>query len=313
VDCPSDFSGITFLGEIDDDTSHNSTSRLYYISIVKYKKNQYVYVCSIIVALVYHIIRKNELSFLWSSILMELSEELSQLLQSNGASAVGIADMQGVVPSSWSNCTIGISIGVALDTHIISEINDGPTELYYAEYKRVNHILNKLSYYTEQFLQERGYLTIRLIATNADINYETLSTRLPHKTIATRAGLGWIGKCALLITRQFGSAIRITTVLTNAKLPVGVPIESSDCGECMACVNACPGHAPSGRNWRTTMSRDAFFNAFACQQMAREQTARRVFGGIDSSEVGIDDIICGICIAACPWTQKYLRKVTCSF
>jgi len=38
---------------------------------------------------------------------------------------------------------------------------------------------------------------------------------MPQKTIATRAGLGWIGKTALLITPQFGSAIRLNSVLTD--------------------------------------------------------------------------------------------------
>jgi len=43
-------------------------------------------------------------------------------------------------------------------------------------------------------------------------------------------------KCALLITKRFGSAIRLTTVLTDATLNCDTPIDDSLCGDCMDCV-----------------------------------------------------------------------------
>jgi epoxyqueuosine reductase QueG len=50
---------------------------------------------------------------------------------------------------------------------------------------------------------------------------------LPHKTAATRTGLGWIGRHCLLITRKFGSWIRLGTVFTDMALSSGKPIERS--------------------------------------------------------------------------------------
>jgi len=150
-----------------------------------------------------------------------------------------------------------------------------------------------------QFLETRGHKTKWFAATSVGIEPKTLSTRLPHKTAATRAGLGWIGKCALLVTKPFGSAVRITTVLTDAKLSGGAPIDSSKCGKCTICVDACPSLAPSGKNWQVDLHRDSFFDAFACRKTARELAAKRV---------GIHETLCGICIAVCPWTQKYIEK-----
>ncbi len=129
--------------------------------------------------------------------------------------------------------------------------------------------------------------------TDVGIDDSTLSTRLPHKTTATRAGLGWIGKCALLVTEEFGPAVRLTTVLTDAELRVGEPVTASRCGQCMDCVQACPGRAPSGREWEAGISRDSFFDAFACRRTAREMAAK----------IGLDESVCGMCIAACPWTK----------
>jgi len=228
-----------------------------------------------------------------------MPDELRTYLQSNGADMVGFANLQDVAADVRDNFPYGISIAVALNPEIISGIQDGPTSQYYAEYERANNLLDRLGHYAVQFLEERGHQAKWFAATSAGIDPETLSTRLPHKTTATRAGLGWIGKCAVLVTRGFGSAVRITTVLTDAVLPAGEPIDESYCGNCTACVDACPGHAPSGKDWQVGLNRDSFFDAFACRTTARELALKRV---------GIQETICGVCIAVCPWTQKYVRK-----
>lgn len=228
-----------------------------------------------------------------------LAGELRTLLRSNGADMVGFADLQNIAPDIRDNFPFGVSIAVALNPRIVSEIQDGPTRQYHAEYERVNHLLDSLSHDAVQFLEERGHRAGWLAATSVGINPETLSTHLPHKTTATRAGLGWIGKCAVLVTKTFGSAIRITSVLTDANLPAGDVIDTSQCGDCRACVDICPAQAPSGRNWQVNLHRDSFFDPFACQKAARELAMR---------QIGIRETICGICIAACPWTQRYIKR-----
>jgi len=235
---------------------------------------------------------------------MNIPSELRRLLYANGADMVGFADLRDIIPDVRDNFPFGVSIAVALHPQIISQIQNGPTKQYYEEYKRTNHLLDQLSHHAVQFLKEHGHKAKWFPATGYGYNYDrkTLSTRLPHKTAATRAGLGWIGKCAMLVTKTFGSAVRITTVLTDARLPTGEPMEKHFCGKCTLCVDACPGHAPSGKNWQISFHRDDFFNAFACEQAARE-LAR----GLAIERWNLRRI-CGICIAVCPWTQKYLRR-----
>jgi epoxyqueuosine reductase QueG len=126
-----------------------------------------------------------------------------------------------------------------------------------------------------------------------------LRTALPHKTVATRAGLGWIGKNALLITRTFGSAVRLTSVLTDAPFIADEPIDQSRCGNCRVCVDICPGGAPQGKNWVCGRDRDDFFSARDCFNAMEDLTGR---AGLETRS------ICGICIASCPWTQKYLSR-----
>jgi epoxyqueuosine reductase QueG len=226
-------------------------------------------------------------------------DELSSELQSHGAALIGFADLREIPASVRLNYSFGISIAAALNPSIVSDIQTGPTLTYRTEYERANDLLDELAVSASDFLRKSGYTTKPFAATNQGINPRTLSTRLPHKTVATRAGLGWIGKCALLVTVPFGSAIRLTTVLTNAKLPTGVPINESRCGNCQACVDVCPGHAPSGKNWNIHLYRDAFFNPYWCRRAARKMAAEKT---------GIRETFCGMCIAVCPWTQEYIKK-----
>lgn len=230
---------------------------------------------------------------------MNFADILNALLKTNGADVVGIADLSEITPETRDGLPIGISIGVALDPQVISEIRDGPTRRYYEEYERANNLLDTLGNQATRFIKDQGHQAKWFAATNVDIDSETLSTRLPHKTTATFAGLGWIGKCALLVTREFGSAIRITTVLTDAELPVNEPVSQSLCGNCTACVDACPGNTISGKDWQAGVPRDFMYDAFACQKTARQ---------IAATQVGIQLTLCGICINVCPWTQKYVTK-----
>lgn len=232
---------------------------------------------------------------------MSMADELRALLLSNGADMVSFANLQVIESDARDNFPFGVSIAVALNPQIVAGIQNGPTRQYYEEYMRVNRLLDMLGRRAAQFLEQREHGVGWFAATDAGIDPETLATRLPHKTVATLAGLGWIGKCALLVTWNYGTAVRITSVLTDALLPVGDAIDTSQCGNCHACVDACPGQAPSGKEWQVNLHRDSFFDAFACRKAAREQALEKV---------GIRESICGTCIAACPWTQKYIEIVS---
>ena len=149
-----------------------------------------------------------------------------------------------------------------------------------------------------QFLIKKGYRAEPRLATVGE-DKATLTAKLPHKTVATRAGLGWIGKNNLLITRGYGPAVRLVTVLTDAPVTTGQPIGKSVCGRCRHCVEACPAHALTGENWEAGMPREKLFDAFTCRGMARNLSQKLIGEAVS---------ICGLCITACPWTQRYLKN-----
>ncbi len=228
---------------------------------------------------------------------MSISKKIREKLIAKGASLVGYADLSCIPREYTQGNDYGILIGVSKNPKVLLGINNGPTLEYYEEHKKLNRLLDELDLYTAEILRSEGFSAYLKKEKTHEEDDHTLQTMLPHKTVATRAGVGWIGKCALLVTKEFGSALRISSVLTNAVLEAGTPIVESKCGECVACKEACPAGAVSGDNWDVHKHRDEFYNAFCCRKTARER----------SSKTRIDIGLCGLCMLKCPWTEKYMR------
>jgi len=81
---------------------------------------------------------------------------------------------------------------------------------------------------------------------------------LPHKTVALRAGLGFIGKNNLLINDLFGCAMVLGKVITTAPFITikSVSPMKPKCGNCKICVDKCPTKALHGKTWNIKITRD---------------------------------------------------------
>ncbi len=227
-----------------------------------------------------------------------INSQIEHELMAHGADLVGFADVTNLPVEMTGSLSRAVSIAVALEPKIVREISNGPTKNYFEEYKRLNCFLAKLSECVVGILTTSGARAESFKATTDEFDPVTLSTRVQHKTIATRAGLGWIGKSALLVTREFGPAVRLATVFTDAEFEVSEPVNESRCEQCRICLEACPAGAIKGRNWSLETSRESIYDAFTCRKMAKSLAGQK----------GIDSAICGICINVCPWTQKYISK-----
>lgn len=109
---------------------------------------------------------------------------------------------------------------------------------------------------------------------------------------AIAAGLGELGKHGSMISRHFGSGVRLAAVTTDMPLVAGSPDKFGGdefCKVCQVCTNACPPSA-----------------ILPDKQMVR---------GVERWYVDFDKCIpyfaetasCGICIAVCPWTRPDVR------
>jgi epoxyqueuosine reductase len=215
-----------------------------------------------------------------------IENELKGYLKGLGASLVGIADLSNVDTSSFNNMNYGIAFAIKIESKIIESLNEGPTKEYYEEYNQINKDLDNIVILCVKYIEGQGYNAIGQTSTYVTRD-NNLTTPLPHKTVATRAGLGWIGKNALLTTPKYGSAIRISSVITNMPLLTDIPINESKCGTCTNCVVACPASAIKGTVWNLTLTRDELLDPFKCRKKARE---------LSHAKIGVEISLCGKCI-----------------
>ena len=185
-----------------------------------------------------------------------------------------------------------ISFALSMRPASLSGLEQGPNEAEVREYRRVNDELVELGEACVALLTSRGYRAERVDddAPDGPTDPEIFAS----KTAATQAGLGWIGKTALLVTPEFGSAVRLGTVFTDLLLPPEAPITTGRCGACRACVDACPVGAGRDVMWRAGLPRSVLYDCAACD------TFQRSFPEYDE--------ICGICIWVCPYTRRAFRR-----
>jgi epoxyqueuosine reductase len=185
-----------------------------------------------------------------------------------------------------------ISILMQIDPVVVRGLRHRLTDEYRKEYHRLNRALDEATELLASVLEEHGHEASRIAATTST---EPPSPNgkvqaFPHKTAATQAGLGWIGKTALFVSADFGPAVRLATVFTDLRLPVGEPVTRSRCGACRECVDACPAGCGRDVEWLAGRPLPELLDVAGCRRQM-EQPAHP------------GEQLCGVCLAACPLSR----------
>lgn len=70
----------------------------------------------------------------------------------------------------------------------------------------------------------------------------------------------------MLITEEYGCALCIGTVLTNAPLPIeNRQMVMPKCGSCTVCKDICPANVIHGTTWEPGMNRDLIVDVYHCE------------------------------------------------
>ena len=109
--------------------------------------------------------------------------------------------------------------------------------------------------------------------------------------VAERAGIGFVGKNGLLVTKEFGSYVYLGELITNIEFPVDAPVDYG-CGDCTRCVDFCPTNALLGNgkmNAQRCLSYQTQTKGFMPKAF-RKKIGHVIYG-------------CDICQQVCPYNK----------
>lgn len=127
---------------------------------------------------------------------------------------------------------------------------------------------------------------------SADVKVFVDTAPVMEKPLAQAAGLGWQGKHTNLVSRELGSWFFLGSIFTTAEL-ASDESENDHCGNCSACLNACPTAAfpaPYQIDARRCISYLTIEHKGPIAPELRPLMGNRIYG-------------CDDCLAACPWNK----------
>jgi epoxyqueuosine reductase QueG len=213
-------------------------------------------------------------------------DELKEIAALSGVTAFGAARVADLAPhydalpaDQIEGLDYGITIGARISAAVLRGCIIGPTRHYLHNYRMTNWLLDQTTTKLTTAIQNVGYNAMPIPASQI-VDWEAQTAHLSHKMIALRAGIGWIGRNNLLVHPEYGSKIRLATILTDMPLQADTPVEQ-DCGACKKCIDVCPVNAikDSHKDW----------NKSACLEKLKYFAKAHNVG----------QYICGLCVKVC--------------
>jgi epoxyqueuosine reductase len=124
-----------------------------------------------------------------------------------------------------------------------------------------------------------------------------------EKALASKAGLGWIGKHTNLINQKAGSWFFLGELYTDLPLPLSTTKSENHCGSCQACIDICPTRAivaPYQLDARRCISYLTIEYKGVIAEEFHHAIGNRIYG-------------CDDCQLCCPWNRFAVPSVEPDF
>lgn len=184
---------------------------------------------------------------------MSIEEKVKSLTLELGADFVGIAsrsrfdgapdfsDPKNLLPDFRSVIAFGIAMNLGSLEAWFSKRNRRPQVLMD---RWTLHQLEQISSHLSHWLERQGFKSV-FVAQNGYYNFYRGEPDFSHKHAAVAAGLGKLGLSSIFVHTQFGGAVHLCSVITEAELAPDPMVgdEFDPCLDCKICIDICPTKA----------------------------------------------------------------------
>jgi epoxyqueuosine reductase QueG len=182
----------------------------------------------------------------------ELTRQVKEVASETGADLVGVVGigdlseheerLARILPGARSVVVVASRHGLAAIASDNIQVAQFDTIHAYDQCARAAHR-------TSRFLESRGFPAVAIpafIPIDMEAPGKGMRGEICWRRTGVRAGLGSYGENGLLVTREFGAAVRLSGLVTSADLEADSPLDEDVCDHCRRCVEACPVGALSG-------------------------------------------------------------------
>jgi reductive dehalogenase len=213
------------------------------------------------------------------------TEEIRNFAKKMGITTFGVTplDQQYIFEGIELPYINAVCLGMPMDRKEMAHVANPRGSLEIMEtYRRVGNVAVSLA----KYIRKMGWAARAIAGMEA--------TDLLHIPLAVNAGLGQLGKHGSLISMEFGSNLRLSTVLTDLPLKLNSPIDigvDDFCTHCQICKKACPADAISSEKQWVRGTKRWYVDFDKCVPYFCANYA------------------CGICIEVCPWSEAGRGKL----
>jgi epoxyqueuosine reductase QueG len=222
-------------------------------------------------------------------------ENIKEITKYFGASNVGIAKLNDL---SYYSHQGGLAAHVNLQTYNV-EVKPSYSTAIVFTVEMDKDKMNRAPMYEELLATEIAYVKVAEIGSKLTMYLKDLGYRAemnhsefylaPMVPLAVDAGLGQIGMCNHIVTKEHGNRVRLGAVFTTLKLSEDQPVDfglTEFCKKCALCLLNCPSKAITHKPRMVNGRQFYKFDDNKCYEMWLRS--------------GTD---CGTCISACPFSQ----------